>query len=178
MVPTASNRNKGESAGIRVLRSVITPFCQRKARPFPSISNDPPTTWPLLLMPMAALATSPGSVPKVGHHTILPEEGVKGCIAGQIRTTDYLTLVIDVNCNVAHRASEVAEVSNAALLPEQGVKTLSCAVARRARSFAAVVDRPSKSLGVAGECREFLDLSLCPNDRLKLEDLGSFADWV
>src|SRR5215469_1349137 len=64
IVPVASIRNSGESAGIRVLRSIITPFCQRKARPFSSTSNDPPTTWPLLLMPSPLLATSPGSVPR------------------------------------------------------------------------------------------------------------------
>src|ERR1035437_8868047 len=64
LITSANNRYKGELAGTRVLRSVITPFCQRKARGFPSLSSETPTTSPLSLIPRPALATSPGSVPR------------------------------------------------------------------------------------------------------------------
>ena len=44
IVPVASRRYRGELGGMRVLRSVITPFCQRKARALPDASYEPPTT--------------------------------------------------------------------------------------------------------------------------------------
>src|ERR1700693_2325881 len=50
-----------ELAGNSVLRSVITPFCQMK--PWDQLKLESqvlPTTWPLLLMPVAMAATSPG----------------------------------------------------------------------------------------------------------------------
>src|ERR1700681_2904017 len=64
LIVDAHNRDNGEPAGMRVLRSVITPLCQRNGRGFPLLSNDTPTTSPLSLIPRPPLATSPGSVPR------------------------------------------------------------------------------------------------------------------
>ena len=52
------------ASGNEVLRSVITPFCQRTPRQFSSVSHENPTAWPLLLMLKAKLKKSPGSVPR------------------------------------------------------------------------------------------------------------------
>jgi hypothetical protein len=49
-MPNASSKYKGEPGGIRVLRSVITPFSQMNARPSPVAGNEIPTAWFLLLM--------------------------------------------------------------------------------------------------------------------------------
>jgi hypothetical protein len=54
-----------ESAGISVLRSVITPSCQMK--PWDQLNLESklfPTTWPRLLMPVAKAAKSPGRAPR------------------------------------------------------------------------------------------------------------------
>ena len=40
----------GESGGMRLLRSIITPLSQRKARQLKLASHETPTTWPLALM--------------------------------------------------------------------------------------------------------------------------------
>ena|SRR5215472_8210993 len=64
IVAECLDQKQGGISGNQGIEVRITPFCQRKARLFPFLSNDPPTTWPLLLMPSAKLATSPGSVPR------------------------------------------------------------------------------------------------------------------
>jgi hypothetical protein len=54
-----------ELAGNSVLRSVMTPSCQMK--PWDQLKLESqvlPTTWPLLLMPVAMAAKSPGRVPR------------------------------------------------------------------------------------------------------------------
>src|SRR5215469_11773748 len=59
------NRYSGVEPGFTsVLRSVITPSCQRKARQLLNVEStqDPLTTSPLLLIPKARLAESPGRV--------------------------------------------------------------------------------------------------------------------
>src|SRR5215467_7147381 len=54
-----------ELAGNSVLRSVITPFCQMKAWDQLNLESKLlPTTWPLLLMPLASPAKSPGRRPR------------------------------------------------------------------------------------------------------------------
>jgi hypothetical protein len=80
-----SIRNKGEPLEIRVLRSVITPFCRRKARSFPSISNDPTYHLAFAVNGIAYARNVPRKRAEVGHDAVLPEEGVKGCVAGQAR---------------------------------------------------------------------------------------------
>jgi len=52
----------------------------------------------------------PGKHAEICHHALLPEEGVKGFIAGQVRLTDDLASVIDVYRAITSRASKVAEV--------------------------------------------------------------------
>ena len=55
-----------ESAGISVLRSVITPSCQMKPRDQLKLESKLfPTTWPRLLMPVAKAAKSPGRTPRL-----------------------------------------------------------------------------------------------------------------
>jgi len=63
LIAFACKRNKDEGGEISVLRSVITPFCQRKARGSPLVGNDPPTTRSPLT-PRAPLSASPGRVPR------------------------------------------------------------------------------------------------------------------
>ena len=54
-----------------------------------------------------------------------PQEPVKGCVTGQIRSTNHLTLVVDLSRDIARsersRATEIAEVNCRAFVPEQGV---------------------------------------------------------
>src|ERR1022692_765484 len=64
-MPNPCSKYKGELGGMRVLRSTITPFCQRNALKFcPLASIETPLTCPLLLIAQAALTTSPVSVPR------------------------------------------------------------------------------------------------------------------
>ena len=65
-------------AGKSVLRSVITPFCQIK--PWDELKVEYkvlPTTCPLLLLPVANAAKSPGSASQIGDCPVLPERGIK-----------------------------------------------------------------------------------------------------
>ena len=97
-----------------------------------------------------AVAITPkvaGQRAEVGHHTSLPEEGVKGCVASQFGDTDHLTLVIDIIAPIGARAPEVAEVNNPAVLPEHGAKR-GTANSRGAGGLAPVVDRISHCVRV------------------------------
>jgi hypothetical protein len=57
----ASMMISGDSVGMSVLTSVITPFCQRKPRQLPLASHDWPRIWPRSLIAHAKLEASPWS---------------------------------------------------------------------------------------------------------------------
>src|ERR1039458_9211401 len=67
LMTSAINKYNGELAGISELRSVITPFCQTKARRFPvAPSTEKPTAWPLSLIDPqhgVTVKTAPGNEP-------------------------------------------------------------------------------------------------------------------
>jgi hypothetical protein len=153
---------------MRVLRSVITPFCRRNAVGLKLASSDRPTTWPLSFNAAGCARNIPGKRAEVLHTGLFgPQEGVKSCVAGQVRKTNHLILVIEVIGEDSHtmsRSAEATEVSHGAFLPEQGVKSLEigqgiraegCAIARRANNITVVVDPEGNSVGVAAERREF-----------------------
>jgi hypothetical protein len=68
-----------------------------------------------------------GKRAEIGHAAVLPEEGVSVLVAGQVRITGYLALVVDAKCDMSESCTfpaEIAEIGRYAILPEQGVKRL------------------------------------------------------
>jgi hypothetical protein len=111
----------------------------------------------------------PGERAKVLHACRLgPQESLIRYIAGQVRTTDHLPLIIYVSGDIAPelaRSTQIAEVRQHAVLPKQGVsweeidleiQIIGCTTTRRANGHAVIIDPESEPLLVAGKCRELL----------------------
>src|ERR1019366_9826682 len=111
----------------------------------------------------------PGKHSEVPHTCLpAPDVSMKGRVAGQIRMTDHVTLIVDCTSVVPPeqtlRPAEVAEVRHRAVFfPEQGVRIQEieperwvegCARARYADGLTVVVDPDGGSVRVAGVCRE------------------------
>jgi hypothetical protein len=163
----------GGNQGVEVGHHAVLP--EKGSAVFRLIAG-PPNYLALAVNPVAAARKVTWKCPEVPHHAVFPEESVNGCVARQVGETGHLALVINVVREV-YTASETAEVSHRAVLPQQCVKRR-CATTRDPGNLVAVVDRRSKSIRVAGECREFLDLALFPDNRLKLENLRGLAGWI
>jgi len=71
LILVAHSGYRGESAGTKVLRSVIAPFRQTNARGTAARSNDRPTTTPLSFYPHAAACNVPGKRAQILHFTRL-----------------------------------------------------------------------------------------------------------
>src|SRR5262249_34927160 len=48
---------------------------------------------------------------QIGHRTLLPQEGMKGCVSGQPRLTDYLTSIVDTKRESEHPAPQTPEAN-------------------------------------------------------------------
>ena len=117
-----------------MLRSVITPFCQRNARTGPDDRPRRPERranhLASVVNAQAGAVNVPGKRAEVLHACLPgPQEGVKGCVAGQGRNTNHLTSVIDQSDisdpqhSSIYRSAEVAEVMDrAVVLPKHGVR--------------------------------------------------------
>ena len=182
LMPNPWRRYKGDWPAMRLLRSYIAPFCQRNALKYcPLGSIETPVTCPLLLIATAALTTSPGSVPRSVITALLPQERVLVHVAGQVRGSDNLILIVDGEASIFQFSSETAEVNRAlALPPQQRVARLERQrvprVIRRARTrgadcLALVVDPEGSTLAIPGEQRKCLYMPCRPNDRAELQDL-------
>ena len=100
LIAVANNRNNGEFAGTSVFRSLITPFCQRNARGFPSVVKRRANHFASVVNPRAAARHVLGKRAEVPHTRPLgPQERVnpKGrrAVCRRRRRTNHLTLVID-----------------------------------------------------------------------------------
>ena len=86
-MPNASNnsaRNKGESAGMRSWRSVITPPCQRKSTAVP-IRIARHANYLCFAVDANGVAEKvPDESAEIGHHALLPEEAVRGYVPGRL----------------------------------------------------------------------------------------------
>src|SRR2546428_1025801 len=79
-----------------VLRSVITPFCQRNARGLKDASKEAPPHLASVVDAESEARMVPEKGAEVLHtRTSGPQEPVERCVVEQLRMTNHLTLVID-----------------------------------------------------------------------------------
>jgi len=86
-----------------VLRSLIAPFVQRKARDIPSAATDSPMTWAAALSPLAVL---------------LPEECAR-CAVRRDRLPDDLTGGVDAMSPARPVAGQRSKIQHFAVLAEE-----------------------------------------------------------
>ena len=161
----ARNKEEPPVTGLvltRVLRSVITPFSQRYARRLKIGIQRYADHLARIVDVDGEARYVPGKRAEVLHARLFgPQEGVKGCVAGEIRKTDYLIPAVDgigLNSVPVPRPAEVAQVGNRAGLPKQGVERLEidkrgrvegCAFARSSGNVAVAVDPERDSIQIA-----------------------------
>src|ERR1700722_3404088 len=102
-------------------------------------------------------------------------------VARQVRLTNHLALIVDVQSDVAKaltRSPQAAQVDHCIFLPEQcvqGLKTLQNArIECRAwgggsSNLSVVVDRECRSVAIPIEGNKLAGLAVCPGDRFELE---------
>ena len=116
---------------------------------------------------------------------------MKSCVTRQVRVADHLVLIIDAVGDVAARlsrlATEIAEVSCSSSFPEQGVNRHQAVEeiqverstsTRPADNVSIAVDLLGDAVWVSPNCRQFVDHTFFPDDRLKVENLGSWAACI
>src|SRR5579863_3972710 len=143
-----------------------------------------PHNLPLVVNATGECQRAPGKRAEVGDNALLPQPRMIGGVVGQERLTEHLTSVVDVQANAQEGPLQPADIGRRTVFPDDRMKATGVsdvgANPRTSSGLAVVIDRVAKSIRVAGERMELLDLALFrpPNDRLELKHLGRRAGCV
>ena len=104
-------RYKGEFGGMRLLRSVITPFCQRNALAVSGGINRSASRLGSIVDSSCCAGNISRQGPQIADDIVLPQKGVLELITADVGGANHLSHVVDRETGVVYPSAKIAEIN-------------------------------------------------------------------